>query len=247
MSNKSSLIKDIYLELGSYFRPPRKMLNNLVLNGFVSVLFFLGSYMLGSYNPALLPIAAATILLWTLADASISNQLVFDKTQANIFLTKHGSLAYYLLVKNLSIVVLSLPLTIVYGLVLVAIIGSWHELLYGMIAALTLVWGWLGISNAVSVILPFELVDIKTYVKNKDIWIPYGVLYVLPWVLLPVYALVMGLPFVLLGWTRADASMNHRVVSVIVLLSTSIFIWLLGLFLANKYTQKPTSRLKKLL
>lgn len=241
------MITDVKGELISYFKPPRKMLNTLVLNGVVSVLFFLGSYWLGNYSPSLLPIAAATILLWTLADASISNQLVFDKNQATKSLKTHGSLKHYFLVKNVSIVIISIPLTLIYGLVLVAIVGSWNELIYGMLAASMLVWGWLGICNAVSVILPFEIVGIKTYAKNHNMWLPYGILYGLPWVLLPAYALVMGLPFVLLGWTRADAEINHRLVSIITIFALSVAIWLIGLLVANKYSKKPNKRINKLL
>ena len=247
MASTNSIFNDVKNDLFGYFKPPRKMLSTIVINGVVSVLFFLGSYYLGSYSPSLLPIAAATILLWTLADASISNQLVFDKNQAAKSLKTHGSLWRYFMVKNLAIVIISIPLTIIYGLVLVAIIGSWNELLYGALAASLLVWGWLGICNAISVILPFEIVDIKTYAKSKRIWLPYGILYGLPWVLLPAYSLIMGLPFVLMGWTRADAETNHRLASIFTIFALSIAIWLIGLRLANKYSKKPNRRLNNLL
>lgn len=247
MGSASSIVIDVKSDLLGYFRPPQKNLNTLVLNGLVSVLFFLGSYFLGSNSPSLLPIAASTILLWTLADASISNQLIFDKNQAAKSLKTHGSLRHYFLVKNIVIVIISIPLTLIYGLVLVAIIGSWNELLYGAVAASMLVWGWLGICNAISVILPFEIVDVKTYAKNHRMWLPYGILYGLPWVLLPAYALIMGLPFVLLGWTRADAETNHRLVSIITIFTLSVIIWLIGFSIANQYSKKPNRRLNSLL
>ena len=241
------LWQEVRAELASYMQPPRTMINSLFINSLISIAFFLSSYLLGTYNPALLPIAAATILLWTLADTSVCNQFLFDKHKSAMSLKQYGSLKRYLLVKNLSVVALTLPMTLLYGLFLVMIVGKWHELFYGVIAALTLIWGWLGISNALSASLPYEILDIKTYAKSKHRWIGYGLLYSLPWILLPFYAILVALPFMALGWTKADASLEHRAISLAVLFITSIGIWILGLHIASKQTAHPSSKVAKLL
>jgi hypothetical protein len=205
------------------------------------------SYLLGTYNSKLIPIAAATILLWALADSSLTNQLLYNKSQNLAEIKKYGTLKRLLLVKNLSIVVISIPLTIVFGLILVIVTGSWNEIIYGVVMALVLIWGWLGISNALSVYLPFELMSLKQYLKNKNNWLRYGILYCMPWVILPIYALIMLTPFYLLGWTKADAARDHRIIAMSILIILSILIWLAGLNLAQKYSNKPNNRLKKLI
>ena len=247
MSRQQSLSKEVALELISYTERPYKMLSSLVVNSVVSVLFFLGSYWLGSYNPQLLPVAAATILFWTLADISICNQFVFDKHRAMQSLTVNGSLQRFLFVKNISVAIVSVPLTLLFGLLLVAVVGKWSEIVYGMVLAFTLIWGWLGISNTLSVLIPFELLDFKSYAQTRSAWLSYGFLYVLPWILLPVYAIVMGLPFILLGWTKANAASEHRLVSIAVLFALSIIIWLAGLRVANRNLAHPDNRVKRLL
>ncbi len=247
MRASGSISDGIMTELRWYFEPPRQFLQTLAINGVISLLFFLFSYYVGSYNSKLLPVAAATILLWTLADASITNQLVFDRAKVVKEFKEVGTLKRLLIVKNFTIVILSIPLTLLFGLILVAIVGKWSEILYGGVIAFTLIWGWLGISNALSVILPFELLDLRSFLGNRRIWLRYGVLYGLPWVLLPIYAVVMGLPFILLGWTSAGAEHNHRVLALILLLAASALIWLIGLILANRYTLHSESRIKKLI
>lgn len=241
------LIHDVATEVRSYFKPPHTMLNSLFINSLISLAFFLGSYWLGTYNEAFLPIAAATILLWTLADTSVCNQFLFDKAGALRSIQRTGSLRDYLLVKNMSVVVLTLPMSILYGLLLVVIIGKWNELLYGVVASFTLVWGWLGISNALSAHLPYEIMDLKSYMKQRQSWIRYGFVYVLPWMLLPVYAVIMALPFILLGWTTAEASLNHRIVSLSILFALSLTIWWIGLRVADRYTTHNKSKVKRML
>lgn len=247
MRSSTSLSNGVNTELHWFFLPPRQFLQTLVINGSISLLFFLFSYYLGSYNSNLLPVAAATILLWTLADASITNQLVFDRKKAAKELKNVGTIKRLLLIKNLAIVILSIPLTLIFGLILVAIVGKWSEMLYGAVIAFTLIWGWLGISNALSAMLPFELHDLKEFLGNRHIWLRYSFLYGLPWVLLPIYAVVMSLPFILLGWTGVKASHNHRFLAVVLLFAASLLIWQIGLALAERYTLHPESRIKKII
>jgi hypothetical protein len=245
MRRTDSLIVGVTDELSHYFVKPRTTLNSLIVNSIISFGFFAVSYWLGTYNPQLVPIAAATILLWALADSSLTNQLLYNKEQNRTELKRHGSLKRLLLIKNLAVVVLSIPLTLLFGLFLVLIVGKWSEVLYGTVMALILIWGWLGISNALSVLLPFELVSVKQYASDKHIWIRYGFLYCLPWVLLPAYAIIMGLPLYLLGWTKLDTAQNHRILGLSILLLLSLAMWSGGLNIADKYAKRANTKIKR--
>jgi len=243
----TSLAQDVRAELGRVYTPPRQLLSSLVVNGIISFLFFLFSYYFGNYNDNLLPVAATTILLWTLADLSLTNQLMFDHRSAVAELKKRGTLKHLLLVKNLAIVVLTIPLTLIFGLIVIVIVGRRGEILYSLAMVLALVWGWLGISNALSALLPFRILDLKSFMGDRHIWLKYSILYGLPWVLLPVYAVVILLPFFLLGWTSTHAAHEHQIISFGLLLGTSLLLWWRGLLVAEKYTAHPDARLKKLL
>jgi len=247
MHPRTSLLVAIKKELLLFFVPPRQFLNTIAINSVVSLLFFLVSYYLGMYNPQLLPVAAATILLWTLADSSITNQLIFDKKSTVNAMKKDGTLKRLLMAKNLTVVILSIPLTLVYGLILVVIVGKWDVIIYGVIMAFTLIWGWLGVCNALSVLLPFKVINFKKIFGNRHMWLRYSILYGLPWLMLPVYAIVMSLPFILVGWTRADAAISHRLIAVMILFLSSMLIWQIGLLLADRYARRPHSRIKKVI
>jgi hypothetical protein len=181
-----------------------------------------------------------------MADATITNQLVFDKAKAAEELKKFGTLKHFIIVKNLALVCLSIPLVAIFGLILVGIVGRWTELLYGAVMAFVLIWGWLGISNALSAMLPFELKNFNEYRTNRTIWISYAVLYGLPWVILPVYGFMMTVPFVLLGWTASNAAQDHRMVALAILSTLSLALWLVGLHIAEKYIRHPESKVKRL-
>jgi hypothetical protein len=246
MTKNGSLINNLGVELRSVIIPPHLLLNTLIINSAISFLFFLGSLLLNLYDEQLLPVAAATILLWGLADSSFTNQLLFNKDQSIKEIKKYGSLERFLVIKNLLVIVLSVPVTIFYGLILVGITGKWTEILYGVALAFILIWGWLGISNAMSVSLPFDKKTIKNIVKNK-LWFKYATYYVLPWILLPVYILILSIPFILLGWTRSDAANNHKLLTLIILFSCSLLIWVCGFIFVVKAATKKSSRLNKLL
>lgn len=224
-----SYINEVKEELKSYLDPPRTKLNSLIVNAFISLGFFLISLALGSVNSKVLPIAATVILLWTLADASITNQFTYDKDRIGKLLKKHNDLKQVLIIRNLAIVVLSIPLSIIFGLLMVAIIGKWSELLYGLVMALALVWGWLGISNVLSIYLPFDHLQTKQIIKREKGWFRYSFLYVLPWIILPFYSLVILIPLKLLNIITGYISFSHILSSSIIVLFSSLIIWYIGL------------------
>ena len=247
MNREKSFTSELSQEFKSVFIQPRTFLNTLIINSVVSFIFFLFSYLIGSYNDTLLPIAATTVLLWTLADSSITNQLIFDKIRVNSELKKYGTLKRLLIIKNLNIVILSIPITIVYGLILVSITGKWSDIIYGVLMAIILVWGWLGISNLLSVIIPFEKLSISKSYGNKKVLIKYTLFYILPWIILPIYIVIICLPFIILGWIKNHSTTSHWLASILILFVGSIIIWLIGLFYANSYTLKPNVKIKKML
>lgn len=230
------------------FTPPRVVIVALIFNSLISIGFFLWSYNFGTYNEKFLPIAAATILLWALADVFLTNQLVYDKERTAQALKQKQSLRHLLLIKNITILMLALPLTILFGTMLAIMLHKANEILYGTIMTYILIWGWLGISNALSVLMPFippsQQSDRRYTPKDR---ITIGALYSLPWVLLPAYAVLLALPFVLFGWLQPSAGSAHIMIAMLVLLSMSISIWLAGLSIAGRIATKSNSRISKLI
>ncbi len=247
MGMNDSIVSEVFHELKNIFAPPRDFLNILVINGAISFVFFFVSYRRGTFDPKLLPIAAATIMLWTLADASITNHLLYYKPKTVALYKQQVNLKRFLLVKNLTMVIVSIPMTVVFGLLLVAITNKWSEMIYGTIVAIALIWGWLGISNALSTRLPFEMLKLNKYLKNRRVWLRYGILYGLPWILLPIYAVIISLPFILLGWTKATTGNQEKFLSWLLLLSFSVCIWLMSFRIANKAIKRPDSKLVRMI
>lgn len=247
MASSNKIGRDVRRELAQDFKPPRLLLLNLLINGIISLAFFLFSLFFGRANQNVLPFAAAVIMLWTLADVSITNQLILDRKRSADALKRGGDLRYLLLIKNLTVVIFSIPFCLLFGLIMVAIIGKWSELLYGLIMALVLVWGWLGISNFMSVAMPFELKELKVLLRRKKDWPGYGFLYVLPWIILPIYAGLLALPLILIKWASGQAAFVYKTASVLILLFISLVIWRLSLILCRRYSRKDHAKIKRLL
>lgn len=247
MGSRLSIVHTVGSELKDLFMPPRQLLNVLIMNGAISFFFFFISYRRGTFNSQLLPIAAATILLWTLADVSLTNHLLFDKQKTVTILKARGNLKQLLLAKNLALAIISIPFTIIFGLILVAITGKWSEITYGTIIAMTLIWGWLGISNAMSTEFPFEMLKLKKFLHSRHVWIRYSFLYGLPWILLPIYAFIISLPLILIGWTKNNTAQDHKIIALLLLLTMSIAIWHIGYRIADRAIKRSNSRIHKLI
>ena len=225
-------------ELAWLIRPPRQQLNSISVNGFVSLGFFVGSLALGTNNPHVLPIAATVILLWTLADASLTNQFMYDKRRTAAQVNSKIKLKQVLIVRNVTIAILCIPLSILFGLLMVAIVGKWSELIFGLIMSLALVWGWLGICNVMSVYWPFEHMETKLVIKRQPGWLKFVILYCLPWVILPCYALLILLPLKLADLIADKPHISKSAITVVIVLIISIIIWQIGLSLAEKHAEE---------
>ncbi len=229
---------DVKQELAWLMRPPRQQLNSIITNGFVSLVFFVGSLMLGTNNPNVLPIAATVVLLWTLADASLTNQFMYDKKRSAEQVKTKQKLKQVLIVRNITIVIVCIPLSLIFGLLMVAIVGKWSELIFGLIASLALVWGWLGICNVMSVYWPFNHMETKLVLKRQPGWIKFIILYCLPWIILPCYALLILLPLKLFDLIADKPHISKSAMTVAIVLIISIIIWLIGLNIAEKHASE---------
>ena len=219
----------------------------MIVNSLVSFAFFAGSLLLGTYNQSFLPFAACVILLWALADASLTNQLLFDRSRSkHLDISKKG-VRHTFLVWNLSVAVLCVPLCLVFGLAMAVIVGRWMEVINGLVMALLLIWGWLGICNVMSVRLPFEQMQAKQVMKRQKGWLGYSILYALPWIMLPVYAGIIILPLTLLHWITGQKFTSHMFVSLVLIATVSIVLWLVGLNVVARHAGKPQAKVWKLL
>lgn len=227
------MYQEIRAEIHRLFTKPHPQLDNLVINAIVSLAFFLGSMVIGTVNDKLLPFAATVILLWTLADASLTNQFMFDTSRTKQLKTAED-VRHALLVRNLTVIILTIPLCIVFGIIMAVIIGKWSELLYGLLMALALVWGWLGVSNIMSTHFPFDNLEFKQVLKREKGWFSFSLLYSLPWLLMPAYALAVLAPLRLLGILSDSPKYSQLFLAAIIILAISITIWLISLKIASK-------------
>lgn len=233
----------VKIELRGIFKPPLTFLSVLFVNSLVSWGLFLISLHSGTNTEKLLPFAAATVLLWTFADTSLTNQLVINHNRPGFSTDKHGNLRRFFLIKNLTIATLAIPICLLYGLLMVLVIGKWSELILGVAMTLVLIWGWLGISNILSVMLPFEPRPINSLLHRGKGRIRYIVLYLSPWFMLPIYAYILALPFLLGHWATGNAKATHRLAAVLLLFLMSLIIWRVGLRVVSRYSNKSSAKI----
>lgn len=243
MAEALKLRQEVSSELRWIFAPPRTVLQRVIINGIVSLAFFMFSLVMGTNNQKLLPFAATVMLLWTFADASLTNQLMVDRERPSYKNMKSKRMSRFLIVNNLTVVVLSIPVCILFGLIMVAIVGKWSELILGVGMALALIWGWLGIANVLSVMLPFQQKKGKELLSRGKGTLAYIVLYCLPWIMLPVYAGVIILPLLILHWVTGDAAASHKFAAFGIILVLSLAIWLFGLQISQRYIKNPNAKI----
>jgi hypothetical protein len=241
------LSHEVKIELDWVFAKPRTLLIGVFLSAVLSFGFFCLSLAIGTYSELTLPFAAAIIILWTFSDVTLTNQLMFDKNRSLEAVNSNADFRHILFIKNVAVVILSIPLCLVFGFILAIIVGRWSELLYGLVMSLALLWGWLGVGNVLSVLLPFEPKEIKELLVHKKHWLRYGFYYGFPWIILPGYTTMLAIPLVLMHWFTGNALFAHKVLSFITLLTISIIIWQIGLSIAYRFTKNPKSKIQSLL
>ena len=108
--SSSGYYPEIKKEIALFFKAPHTQLNSIMVNAVISLSFFLISLFLGTTNPKVLPFAAAIVLLWTVADASITNQFMFDKKRSYELFKHRHDITHILIIRNLVVVILIIPL-----------------------------------------------------------------------------------------------------------------------------------------
>jgi len=245
--NSDNLLHDVAVELRNQFRPPYTLVINTSVSGAISLALFLGSLALGSINDKLLPFAATVILLWTLSDVFLTNQLVYDRERVIRRLEEGRNVEHLMRVKNITVAIMSIPLCIIFGLVMVAVLGKWSELINGLLLAIALIWGWLGVSNIVAVQLPFKLLPFSEVRHERRTFIRYTLLYCLPWLLLPIYDAILILPLILLHWITGATVSAHMALALVLVAIVSLTIWQIGVRYASRHVTEPTSKIRRLL
>ncbi len=241
------LFKDLKQELKWIFSPKYKLIASLSASAIVCIIIFFISLYTNNFKEGLVPFSAIVVLLWTFADSSISNVLFLDKEHTSSILKYNNDLVHHIIVKNLAIMVMAIPFCIMFGLVMALTVGSFSNLIFIIIASSIILMGWLGMSDVISVMHPFERRSAISLFKRERGWITYCLKVALGWIVLPIYSAIILLPFTILHWHNNGLDAFHKLIALSIMTALSLTIWLLSINYCKKYLTKENIKLKDLI
>lgn len=185
----------------------------------------------------------ASLAAWILADAITTNQ--FGAEADRVAATVKGRVGFgrVLLVKNASLAVLLLALTLPISIAATAWTGRWSQLGYAALVDLHVVLVWIGLGNIVSVLLPYRPIRLKERWRLPRTWIrwviclliPYALYLIIGWLSIPVRVMAHG--------TRSTHPAQYAILSA----AWGVGYWIIGTLLAERLAHGRKARLVRAL
>lgn len=142
----------------------------------------------------------AAIAAWCLADTLTTNQIGPEGQRASAALDGGVGIGRILLLKNLSLLVVLLMITLPISIAATAWAGQWSQLQDGVLVDLHVVLTWIALGNVVSVLLPYRPIPLKQRWRLRRSWsrwlvaigMPYPLYLIVGWSAVPVQILARG-------------------------------------------------------
>lgn len=188
-------------------------------------------------------ILGISVVLYVLAGTVNTNQLGADGERVVTALEGGDSARRLLLSKNLVLAVLLVPVAILVSVAFDILVHRFRLFSHTPIWDVGAVLLWLGIGNAVSVLLPFRPISLRARMKARRTWkrwvIRQAVPYAIYWLSLPLLFL---LPMVALLYFTAFGPVRSVWYPVGYLTNAAV-VWVLGLWFAAFYDRRHRPRL----
>jgi len=182
------------------------------------------------------------VVLFVLADTINTNQLGADADRVVASLVRGDSVRRILAIKNLALAVLLVPVALLVSLLVRILVDRWRLVSHTAMYDIGSVFLWLGLGDAVSVLLPYRPISLRARLKARASWKRWAVRQAAPYVLYYFGAtLLVMLPFVACSGVEAFGR-KDSIGYPILYLANALLVWVLGLGFAAAYTDRASER-----
>ena len=181
----------------------------------------------------------AAIAAWILADTLTTNQFGPEGDRVATALEGGVGIGRILLLKNLSLAVVLLIITLPISVAATAWVGHWGQLLDAVLVDLHVVLTWMALGNIVSVLLPYRPIALKKRWRLRRTWFRWGIALGIP------YAL-----YLIVGWSSVPVQITahgrrdvHPDLYALLSVAWGIGYWIVGTLVAKQLAEWRQDRL----
>ena len=209
--------------------------------GFIFIGIFINTFHRG------LPYIAANIFIWTLATYNAS-QLGSDSDNVLAYLKNQLSIRQLLLIKNLSLLILALPIDFLLIVLACSVLHDWSIFVQSIVVGLSAVIICLGLGNIVSTLWVYKPVSILKIRHDRLQIFEYSVFMVLAYAGATFSLLIAAIPAVIIVHTINYHTFPGSLIGLMIMTAWTATVWLITLkisvIITEKYNDKFIGRLK---
>ena len=209
--------------------------------GFIFIGIFINTFHRG------LPYIAANIFIWTLATYNAS-QLGSDSDNVLAYLKNQLSIRQLLLIKNLSLLILALPIDFLLIVLACSVLHDWSNFVQSIVVGLSAVIICLGIGNIVSTLWVYKPVSILKIRHDRVQVFEYSVFMALAYAGATFSLLIAAIPAVIIVHTINYHTFPGSLIGLMIIIAWTASVWLITLkisvIITEKYNDKFIGRLQ---
>ena len=232
-----SLLKE---ELSRSLSRPFRLPLNLVIAAIGTLGFILIGMLINTFHRGL-PYISANIFIWSLATYNAS-QLGSDSVNVLAYLKSRSSSRQLFLIKNISLLVLALPIDIVLISLACTLLHDWSIFVQSIVVGLSAVIICLGIGNIVSTLWVYKPVSILKIRHDRVQVFEYSVFMALAYSGATFSLFIAAIPALIIMNTINYSVFPGSLFGLLIMLIWTIAIWLVTLKISINITEKYKDR-----
>ena len=233
LSIDSGLLKK---ELSRGMSKPWKLPINLTIAALGTLAFIFAGIFVNSFHRGL-PYISANIFIWTLATYNAS-QLGSDSSNVMSYLNKKKSLKEIFIIKNLSLLIIALPIDILLIVLACYVLNDWSSFGRSIFLGLAAVVICLGFGNIVSTLWVYKPKSFLKIRKDRLQLYDYGVFLALSYAGASLALLAAGIMGLILVSTLNLNNPFYAIIAGLIMVIWATSIWLLSLSISKKIVSK---------
>ena len=232
-----SLLKE---ELSRSLSRPFRLPLNLVIAAIGTLGFIFIGMLINTFHRGL-PYISANIFIWSLATYNAS-QLGSDSVNVLAYLKSRSSSRQLFLIKNISLLVLALPIDILLISLACTLLHDWSIFVQSIVVGLSAVIICLGIGNIVSTLWVYKPVSIFKVRQNRLQVFEYSVFMIMAYGGATFSLLIAAIPATIIVHIIKYDTFPGSLIALLIMTAWTVAMWLITLMISINITEKYEDR-----
>jgi hypothetical protein len=227
-------------ELSQSLSKPFRLPLNLAIAAIGTLAFIFAGIFINTFHRGL-PYISANIFIWTLATFNAS-QLGSDSNNVLAYLKNKSSIRQLFLIKNISLLILALPIDILLIVLACSVLNDWSNFVQSIVVGLCAVLICLGLGNIVSTLWVYKPQSILKIRHNRLQIYEYSVFLTLAYSSATISLLIAAIPAEIIIHTINYRIFPGSIIALLIMLVWTVTIWLITLRISTNITKKYHDR-----